>query len=302
MANTEEQKITLGLALSGGVARGIAHIGVLKALEEHDLVPDFISANSSGAVIGSLYAFGMKPEQIRELATTIRWFDISGLAISKMGLLSNDDIRKFMEKHIGDSKIEDSPIPLAIMTTDISTGEKVVLREGQVSQAIMATTCIPGIFIPKPINGRLLVDGAIVENIPVSPLLEMGADVIVGVNLNFPRKFQQPDGLVDTFLNAMSISVDMVSTFQTKHVVDVMIGLDLAHYPRTGVGNAWELYAEGYRGGMLAVKKIKAVIKKKQPSSLKKLTQKLKDRRTRETPDQTQDDSDESSTKMLPSP
>ncbi|MGK5093591.1 patatin-like phospholipase family protein [Deltaproteobacteria bacterium TL4] len=271
----ENEKVRMGLALGGGAARGIAHIGLLKALEEHDLKPDYLSGTSSGAFIACLYSFGMTPEDIRDLTAEISWLEISSFSLSKFGLISNDSIRKTVEKQLGPVLLENAPIPLAIIATDISNGEKVVLKSGSPSLAVMASTCIPGIFNPTKVNDRLLVDGVLVENVPISPLKEMGADLIIGVDLNGSRIYHHPEGLVDVLLNALSIAVDKNTDFQTKDA-DVLIKIELSKYSRTDSHNVWELYAEGYRSGTLAVKTIKAQIAKKEPSSLSRLEQKFR--------------------------
>ena len=154
----EEEPLTLGLALGGGAFRGTAHLGVLKALEEEGLRPGFLCGTSAGAMAAAFYAFGMAPEEIRNIARNLRWLKATNLTFSKLGLLSNKEIGKFVEKYLGDVLIEDSSIPLAIVAADISSGEKVVFKTGSLSDAIMASTCIPGVFMPAQLDGRMLVE------------------------------------------------------------------------------------------------------------------------------------------------
>ena len=112
----------LGLALGGGAFRGTAHLGVLKALEEEGLRPGFLCGTSAGAMAAAFYAFGMAPEEIRNVARNLRWLKATNFTFSKLGLLSNNEIGKFIEKYLGEVLIEDSSIPLAIVSADISTG------------------------------------------------------------------------------------------------------------------------------------------------------------------------------------
>jgi len=198
----EEEPHSLGLALGGGAFRGTAHLGVLKALEEEGLRPGFLCGTSAGAMAAAFYAFGMSPEEIRNIARNLRWLKATNLTFSKLGLLSNTEIGKFIEKYLGDVLIEDSSIPLAIVAADISTGEKVVFKTGSLATAIMAST-----FMPAQVGGRMLVDGAIVENVPVKVLKEMGAKVCVGVDLG-SGGYRQPESLVEVLLNAFSIAID----------------------------------------------------------------------------------------------
>lgn len=265
----------LGLALGGGAIRGAAHIGVLKALEENELKPDFITGTSIGGLVAGLYAFGKTPEQIRELAASMNWFDISRLTLPTMGLLSNDDMRKVIAKAVGDVRVEDAPIPLALMSADICTGEPVVLKEGDLAFAVMASTCVPGIFNPTPMGERLLVDGGVVENVPVSPLQAMGAEVIVAVDLNGAHTYERPDSVVDVLLNAFDIAIDTTTRIQLEKA-DVVMHLDLARYSRTDPRNVWELYAEGYRAGILAIKQIRASMMEKVPSPFELLEKRFR--------------------------
>ncbi len=275
MARENEKKQNFGLALGGGAVRGIAHLGVLKALEEYNLKPSYLAGTSIGAFVAALYAFGKTPEEIREFVKEMNWMDVSRFVLSKLGLLSNEEIGKTIEKHIGHVKLEESPIPLAFVATDISTGERVILKEGKVSTAVMASTCVPGIFVPAILNERMLVDGGLVENIPFSPLKEMGAEIIIGVNLNGAKKYEKPNGLVEILLNAFDIAIDNTTQIQCEQANHV-IHLELSQYSRTNPNSVLELYAEGYRSGMLSAKAILAEIEKHTPSTLAILEQKLK--------------------------
>lgn len=168
----------IGLALGGGAVLGAAHIGVLKALEELEIEIGWITGTSIGSLVASLYAFGVDCNKVQDLAIDLSWSDIAGFSLSKFGLLSNKNIQKFLQKHIGDATFDQANIPLAVIATNITTGQKVVLNKGKVAYAVMASCCIPGIFKPVTINDILLVDGGIVENVPVSPLKDLGADFL----------------------------------------------------------------------------------------------------------------------------
>jgi NTE family protein len=143
----------LGLALSGGASRGITHVGVLKAFHDTNVKIDCLSGTSIGALVAALYAFGIPVEDIHRQALEMNWLKISSLKISRSALLSNKVIGEIVENYIGEANIENSPIPLAIVTTDITTGEKVVLRRGNIARAVMASSSIPGIFTPVRIEG-----------------------------------------------------------------------------------------------------------------------------------------------------
>ena len=264
----------LGLALGGGAFRGTAHLGVLKALEEGNLRPSFLSGTSAGAMAAAFYAFGMSPEDIRNIARNLRWIKVRNFTFSKLGLLSNNEIGKFIEKHLGDVMIEESSIPLAIVAADISTGEKVVFKTGKLSTAIMASTCIPGIFMPIEVKGKMLVDGAIVENVPVKVLKEMGAKVRIGVDLG-SGGYRQPESLVEVLMNAFSIAIDR-TIYHQQAKADLIIKPTLTRYNLTDSGNSIKLYAEGYRSGIMALDEIKNLVEKSEPSSFKVFEQKVR--------------------------
>ncbi|RME51978.1 MAG: patatin [Deltaproteobacteria bacterium] len=265
----------IGLALGGGAARGTAHIGVLKAFEENGLRPDLLAGTSIGAFIGALYAFGKPLDAIKEMARKMRWLDVTNFTVSRYGLLSNGEMRKVLEREIGSVTFEESPIPLAFVAADISTGERVVIDRGDVAEGVMASSCLPGIFVPVERQGRLLVDGGIVENVPISPLRKMGADLVIAVDLNGSHSYDRPENLIDVILNMLDIAIDTTTRIQLREA-DVLISLDLARYSRTDTSDADELYAEGYRGGIGAMKEIRRHLEVRRPKGLEWLKWRLR--------------------------
>lgn len=235
----------IGLALGGGAILGAAHIGVLRALEERKIQIGCISGTSIGAFIAALYAFGVSPHEIEGKIAELNWLDAAGFSFSKYGLLSNKKLGDTLKKTLGDVDFEDAEIPVAVVATDIGACEKVVLKEGNVAEAVMASSCIPGIFIPVEINDQLLVDGGLVENVPISPLKKMGADMIVGVDINANRKYRKPEDLIDVLANALDLAIDNATRIQTEEA-DILIAPELSAYNRTDVKNVHDLVKEGY--------------------------------------------------------
>ncbi len=235
----------IGLALGGGAILGAAHIGVLKALQEKGIEIGSITGTSIGAFIAALYAFGIPPSEIEPIALELDWLSISGFSLSEFGFLSNEKLGETFVQAAGDVEFKDADIPLAVVATDIGAGKKVILTEGSVATAIMASSCVPGIFVPVEINGRLLVDGGLTENVPISPLREIGAELIVGVDLNANREYQKPDDIIDVLVNALDIAIDNATRIQTDEA-DVMISPQLADYTRTDIDKARQVIQEGY--------------------------------------------------------
>jgi len=240
---TTEAKI--GLALGGGAILGAAHIGVLKALDEEKIPISAISGTSIGALVAALYAFGVSPDQIEKIALELDWLDISGFAFSRLGLLSNEKMGKKIDDVLGEVQFKDARIPLSIIATDIGRFEKVVLETGDVARAVMASACVPGIFIPVEIDNHLLVDGGLMENVPISPLMRRGMDKIVGVDLNAGRKYKKPDDLIDVVINAMDIAIDNATSMQVQKA-DLLIAPHLSAYNRADSGRVRDLIREGY--------------------------------------------------------
>ena len=173
----------VGLALSGGGARGIAHLGVIKALEEADIQIDMISGSSAGAIIGALYSYGYQVDRIIEIIRSLKAFRLLKPALSWTGLLNMDVIHKFMEAHITDDDFGALKKPLYIAATNVVTGKTEYFNEGKLISAICASSCIPVLFDPVLHNDTLYIDGGILNNLPVEPL-ENNCDIIIGSHCN----------------------------------------------------------------------------------------------------------------------
>lgn len=239
----KEQKI--GLALGGGAVLGAAHIGVLRAIEEMGIEIDFIAGTSIGALVAGLYAFGLDSYDIEKIALDLNWLDISGLSFSTMGLLSNRRMGDLIRNNIGDVSLENAKIPVAMITADIETMEKLILTRGKVGTAAMASTCIPGIFTPVELNGRLLVDGGIAENVPISPLIDMGAEIIIGVDLHSEHRNKRPNNLIEVLLRTFSFTSSMVTSYQTR-AADIMINPNLSEFNVVDINQTPALINKGY--------------------------------------------------------
>ncbi len=176
-------KKTIGLALSGGGARGIAHLGVLKALDELGIKPDLISGSSAGAVVGAFYAAGYEPDQIYETLTKTNVFRLLRPAISKLSFLKLDRTSHVFNKFLP-QKFEQLEIPLIITATEINQGVTHYFSTGELIKCIHASCSMPIIFEPIKIGDKVYVDGGVMDNLPVDPLIEAQMDVIIGVHVN----------------------------------------------------------------------------------------------------------------------
>ncbi|MCR4433818.1 MAG: patatin-like phospholipase family protein [Caldiserica bacterium] len=176
----------LGLALGSGGAKGLAHIGVLKVLEREKIPVSFVSGSSIGALVGGLYASWMDVGQLEELAYSTNWRELLSLIdpTIRQGLIRGQKIISFLERLVGKKKFQDLLIPFKAIATDLLTGERVVIDEGEVAIAIRASGAYPLVFQPVEWRGRLLVDGGLSAPVPAEIVREMGAEVVLAVNLD----------------------------------------------------------------------------------------------------------------------
>jgi NTE family protein len=242
-----------GLAFGGGAVLGAAHIGVLKAMHELGVRVDCVSGTSIGSFIAALHAFGKSWEEIEKVALDLDWLDLSGLTISSYGLLSMRKFGQIVNRLLGSCRIEDAPIPLAIVATDICTGRKVVMRKGDVAMAVMASSSIPGIFRPVEYDGMLLVDGVLAENVPISPLAGMGAERIICIDLLGRHTFQRPEHLATLLLNAFYSAMRAISKIQIQGA-DLVISPDLSRFSLVDMSAVPAILETGYSEALPVLK------------------------------------------------
>ncbi|MFV3380604.1 patatin-like phospholipase family protein [Pseudomonas sp. NY15354] len=282
---TEVARPKVGLVLSGGAARGLAHIGVLKALEEQGVRIDAIAGTSMGAVIGGLYASGYSVEELEKLATTLDWqqalsdapprkdvpfrrkqddrdflvkqklsFRDDGSLGLPLGVIQGQNLSLLLESklaHTADTRdFNKLPIPFRAVATDIASGEKVVFSRGHLPQVIRASMSIPAVFAPVELDGRLLVDGGMVDNIPVDVARDMGVDLAIVVDIGTPlRDRKQLATVVDVLNQSITLMTRRNSEEQlaSLHQDDVLIQPSLAAFGVTDFGRAQDMIDAGYR-------------------------------------------------------
>src|SRR5579864_7950477 len=170
---------SVGLALGGGFARGIVHVGVLKVLEEENIPVRFVAGTSVGALIGAAYCSGITPAELEQVAARVRFRDLARWTLSRLGFATNLRMLTFLNKLLKVKTFEELRIPLAVTATDFTSGEGVVFRSGPLADPVRASCAYPGVFLPVTVNGRLLVDGMLAHSLPSQPVREMGADRVI---------------------------------------------------------------------------------------------------------------------------
>jgi len=254
---------TLGLALSGGAARGIAHVGVLRALQENQIPINYVAGTSAGSLVGGAFASGMSIDEIEALGRGLRWRDIGRVTMSRLGVQSNDRLEQFVRDRLPVSRFEDLPTPFAAVATDLKTGAAVIMRDtGDVAFAIRASCAIPGWYVPvTDSDGRQLVDGGLVAVVPASVARSLGADLVIAVDVNFEgATFLGPShSVIGVVLQSMLVVQKTASHYQIASS-DFVIRPRVGHIRWDEMGRAEELIAAGYKAGLESIPAIRALI------------------------------------------
>ncbi len=221
---------SLGLALGGGFARGIAHIGVLKVFEAEGIPISFVAGTSVGALVGAAYCSGATPDELEEIASRVRFRDLARWTLSRYGFATNLRMTAFLNKILKVKTFEELRIPLAVTATDFASGAGVVFRSGPLVDPVRASCAYPGVFLPVTVNGRLLVDGMLAHSLPCSPTREMGAERVVAVNLKSTWVGTVgPRHIFDVIGQCFSIAQE-VNCGQARASADLVIEPDVTGY------------------------------------------------------------------------
>jgi NTE family protein len=235
----------IGLALGGGFARGMAHIGVLKVLEEEGIPVRIIAGTSVGALIGAAYCSGVSLEELEKVARSVRFTSFARWTVSRYGFASNDRMVSFLARILKVKTFEELSIPLGVTATDFTTGEGVVFQSGSIVDPVRASCAYPGMFLPVNIGGRWLVDGMLSHPVPTAPLHEMGADRVVAVHLKGQwSKDGAPRHLFDVIGQSFAIAQDQMSHLW-RGAADVIVEPDVAGFAYDDFKRAGDLIRSG---------------------------------------------------------
>ena len=260
------RKGKIGLALGGGAARGLAHIGVLEVLEKEGIPIDMIAGTSAGAAIGALYAQGKEASQIKDLAINMGWkqlVSLVDLALPRSGFIEGTRITNLLKSIMGDIKFSDLRIPLACVATDIRSGEEVVINHGSVLEGVRASISIPVIFTAVKWQDRYLVDGGLVNPVPVNTVKEMGADFIIAVNVipDMGDRTQQVKELKKPNIFNVMLQSIYIATYSVVRAslegADIVIEPQLTHIGYGDFHRIRECIAQGELAAQDSISKIK---------------------------------------------
>ena len=214
----------LGLALGGGAARGFAHIGVLQVLEEEGIKPSLVVGTSAGSVVASFYASGKTGQQLQWLADTMDETQFTDWAnpFSGRGILRGEALGKYINSQLNGMKIEDMKLPLGIVATDLRTGDGILFRRGDVATAVRASSAVPSVFEPVQIAGKDYVDGGLVSPVPVRYARQMGADLVLAVDISSRPEDAKTTDMLKVLLQTFSIMGKSISQLELAQA-DVVV-------------------------------------------------------------------------------
>lgn len=236
----------IGLVLSGGGARGISHLGAVKALQERGIYSDIISGTSAGALAGGLLAYGYEPDEILEIIVRTSFLRYLRPTLGGNGLLRIDRLEGMYRQYIPENTFESLKIPLVVSATDIYAGEAVFFQSGELARPVLASCCLPGLFAPMEYEGKYLVDGGVLNNMPVGPLIGK-VDFMIGVHCN-PFKLQRPPQSTREVVSRSLILAVHAKTKKLFEKCDLLIESPLlGNYTVYDLSKARELFAVGLR-------------------------------------------------------
>jgi NTE family protein len=258
----QKKRPRLGLALSGGAARGVAHVGVLRVLEAEGVGVDCVAGASAGALVGGAYAAGMPVEELAELGRAMRWRDFGRVTVSRLGVQSNARLEEYVRARFPVTRFEELRVPFAAVATDLQTGAPVVMRDrGDLAFAVRASCAVPGWYVPvTDEQGRQLVDGGLVANVPSGVARSLGADVVLAVDVNYEgAKFLGPPTSLIGVLMQSIIVVQRTACAHQREAADVVISPRVGHIrwdEMTRAEELLELGAEAAREALPAIREL----------------------------------------------
>jgi NTE family protein len=247
-----KKPLKIGLALGGGAARGFAHVGVIAVLEEAGLRPQMVVGTSAGSLVAAIYATGKTSAQLQQTALSMEEVAITDwmLPIIGKGMFRGDALGRYVNQLVGGRLIENMAIPLGIVATDLNSGHAVLFRSGDTGTAVRASSAVPAVFVPVRISGHEYVDGGLVSPVPVRFARQMGADIVIAVDISNPPESNPAEGTLQILLQTFAIMGKSINQYELKDA-DVVVrpsqaGLKSADF------SARKLAIESGRAAMLA--------------------------------------------------
>lgn len=252
-------KPTVALVLGGGAAKGFAHVGVIKALESHDIEPDMVVGTSAGSVVAALFAAGYNGFDLQRIALTMDEDNVRDWILPNRGFMRGDALQKFINDAVQRRYIQSLNRKLAIVATDLKTGEPMVFQSGDTGLAVRASSSVPGIFQPVRIGNREFVDGGLVSPVPVRVARDLGADIVIAVNISSVPQQSKLSDTIDILLQTFTIMGHVIANEELA-AADVVISPDISELKSANFDSRNIAIIEGERAGLAAVPAIQQKI------------------------------------------
>jgi NTE family protein len=239
-------RLKVGLALSGGTAKSVAHVGVLKALIEENIPIDCLTGTSGGSVVGAMYASGMPIATLENTATTMTWRKLVSLKLTRLGFVSSKGIEDFVREKIGDVTFDELKTPMVVVAANLVTGEKKEFRSGPVALAVRASCSIPQIYLPVEIDGQYYVDGGLAEYLPVETVRAMGCDFCIASHLGpVNPAYRRPHHILQLVMQITGLMARKNYVHSIKKA-DIVIHTNLDRYSSFDFNNSAKVVELGY--------------------------------------------------------
>ncbi|MCP8616623.1 patatin-like phospholipase family protein [Salirhabdus salicampi] len=251
----------VGLALGSGGARGFSHLGVLKVLTEHNISIDYIAGTSMGALIGAFYGAGQTVDQLYTLAKTFKRKFFLDVTVPRMGFIQGDRLKEYIQLFTYGKKLEEFHIPVAIVAANLNTGKKVVFQKGDAASAVRASIGIPGIFVPEKMEKHLLVDGGVIDRVPVSVVRDMGADIVIAVDCSQFTPKEEINSIYDVILQSIDIMQHQIVKMREVNA-NIVLKPKVSHHSLNDFSYVESIIEEGEKVATAHIKHVIDVIEK----------------------------------------
>ncbi|MBL4952567.1 patatin-like phospholipase family protein [Neobacillus sp. OS1-32] len=249
----------IGLALGSGGARGFAHLGVIKVLSDAGIPIHLIAGSSMGALVACFYGAGIDLDRLYKFSTAFKRKYFLDFTVPKMGFITGKKVKELIRFFTHGKNIEELSIPIAVVATDLITGEKVVFTEGPAAEAVRASISIPGIFVPEKYQGRLLVDGGVTDRVPISVAKEMGADIVIAVDVSRVKQNAEITSIYDVIMQSIDIMQTEIINNQ-ESTANIMIRPPVEEFSSRAFTNIEEIIKLGEEETKKLLTQIKAII------------------------------------------
>ncbi|MGE5507899.1 MAG: patatin-like phospholipase family protein [Chitinophagales bacterium] len=250
----------VGLALGGGVVRGMAHLGVLDVLGREQIPIDCLAGTSAGAIVAGTYAAGTDLALAERLAGALEWDHLVRLGVPRLGLVRTDRLLELVRLLTRGRSFANLRVPLAVVAVDLERGTEVILKEGPLPEAILASCSLPGVFVPQRLDGRLLVDGGLLNQVPANVVRGMGAEVVIAVDVGVEEPQTTVTNVIGVIMQTFEIMQREIARYKTASPADLVIRPDLGNISAFRFEAVPEIIEAGRRAAEAALPEIRRLL------------------------------------------